>query len=132
MGQVMKIFEVLIGDKIQRVFGEKRNGKLWLHWGGRTRAFELQKKVAGKKGGAAAIGSGEILAPMPGKILKVNVKAGDKAAVKQVLVVMEAMKMEYSLNSDVTGTVAAVRCKEGDQVDLGATLVTVTPEGGKK
>lgn len=128
----MRIFEVLIDNKIQRVFAEKRNGHLWLHWGGRTRSFPLQKKTSGKKGGVAQAGSGEILAPMPGKILKVNVKPGDKAAMKQVLVVMEAMKMEYSLSCDVNGVVKEVRCKEGDQVELGALLVAVTPEGDKK
>jgi acetyl/propionyl-CoA carboxylase alpha subunit len=129
MGAFMKIFEVLIGEKMERVFGEKRNGKLWLHWGGRTRCFEPEKKSTTNRKNKDAAGTGEILAPMPGKILKVNVKVGDKVKTKQVLVVMEAMKMEYSLNSDVTGVVQSVRCQAGDQVELGGVLVMVSAEG---
>lgn len=123
----MKVFEVTIGDKLQRVFAEKRGGVLWLHYEGRTRSYDLRRKAAGGARKGPAQGNGEITAPMPGKILKVNAQPGAQVEAKQVLVVMEAMKMEYSLSSDVAGTVKAVNCKDGDQVELGAVLVTVEP-----
>ena len=66
-----------------------------------------------------------ISAPMPGTILKVNVEKG--AAVKKgdVLLVLEAMKMENDIQSPVDGTVVAVQTSKGASVDTGAPLVTI-------
>ena len=71
-------------------------------------------------------GSGEAVnAPMPGNILKVNVKAG--AAVKSgaVLVVLEAMKMENEIMAPKDGTVTQVLVSKGSTVDTGAPLVVI-------
>lgn len=66
-----------------------------------------------------------ISAPMPGTILKVNVEKG--AAVKKgdVLLVLEAMKMENDIQSPVDGTVVAVQTSKGASVETGAPLVTI-------
>lgn len=70
----------------------------------------------------------KILAPMPGKITKVFVKAGDKVEVGQALLVMEAMKMEYTLKSDLSTTVEAVYAQLNEQVTVGALLVKLVAE----
>ena len=62
---------------------------------------------------------------MPGRIVKVLVKAGDRVAGGQGLVVVEAMKMENELRAPRDGTVAAVRVSEGMSVDANAVLVVV-------
>ena len=74
---------------------------------------------------AGAQGAVKVNAPMPGKILKVNVNAG--AAVKKgdVLLVLEAMKMENEICAPQDGTVATVECSVGDSVETGKVLVTM-------
>jgi len=69
--------------------------------------------------------AGGLVAPMPGKIIDVRAVAGDAVTAGQVLVVMEAMKMEHHLSSTADGTVAEVRVGVGDQVDNGAVLLVV-------
>jgi len=68
---------------------------------------------------------GSLHAPMPGKVVKVEVNEGDKVDEGQVLIVMEAMKMEHTLRSPHSGTVTSVQTATGDQVEAGQTLVVV-------
>lgn len=68
---------------------------------------------------------GGLNAPMPGRILKVAVAVGDTVAADDVLVVMEAMKMEYTIKAPAAGTVQQVHCATGDMVELGKQLVEV-------
>ena len=76
--------------------------------------------TAGEGGGAQ-----RIVAPMPGKIVKILVKPGDRVGPRQGLVVIEAMKMENELRSRGTGIVVEVRVAEGASVEAGAVLVVV-------
>ncbi len=64
---------------------------------------------------------------MPGTVLKVDVKVGQRVAEGETLGVMEAMKMELALKAHFAGTVAEVGAAVGDQVPLGATLFVVEP-----
>ena len=74
----------------------------------------------------AVTGAGEpIVAPMPGTILKVNVKAGDAVKEGQVLVVPEAMKMENEILAPKNGTITQVVVAKGSTVDTGAPLVVI-------
>ena len=65
-------------------------------------------------------------APMPGKIVRVLVKAGDEVAEGQGLVVVEAMKMENELKSPKAGKITELHAVEGAAVESGAKLVVVT------
>jgi pyruvate carboxylase subunit B len=60
---------------------------------------------------------------MPGLVVRVSVKPGDRVEAGQGLVVMEAMKMENELRSSAAGTVRAVHAQPGSAVDKGALLV---------
>ena len=71
-------------------------------------------------------GAGEAVnAPMPGNILKVNVTSGQAVKEGDVLVVLEAMKMENEIMAPRAGTVAQVVASKGSSVDTGATLVVL-------
>jgi 3-methylcrotonyl-CoA carboxylase alpha subunit len=71
--------------------------------------------------GSAA--SGNLSAPMPGKLLSFAVKVGDKVKAGQALAVMEAMKMEHTVAAPADGTVAELLYEPGDQVNEGAPLL---------
>ena len=74
----------------------------------------------------AVTGAGEpITAPMPGNILKVNVTAGQAVKEGQVLVVLEAMKMENEILAPKNGTITQVVVSKGSTVDTGAPLVVI-------
>ena len=74
----------------------------------------------------AVTGSGEaVSAPMPGTILKVNVQKGDTVKEGQVLVVLEAMKMENEIMAPKAGTITQVAVVRGASVDTGAPLVFI-------
>jgi biotin carboxyl carrier protein len=70
-----------------------------------------------------AEGPQHVTAPMPGKIVKLLVKPGDRVDPRQGLVVVEAMKMENELRAKAAGTVVEVRAVEGTTVEAGAILV---------
>lgn len=81
----------------------------------------------GRKDDGASGGSGpqRIVAPMPGKIVRVLTKPGDTVQPRQALVVVEAMKMENELRASRAGTVAEVLVKEGQSVEAGTLLAVV-------
>ncbi len=67
--------------------------------------------------------SGDLTAPMPGRIVKVLVQVGEQVEEDAVLVVMEAMKMEYAIRAPQAGTITQISCQPGEQVALGTRLV---------
>ncbi|HEY0380966.1 MAG TPA: acetyl-CoA carboxylase biotin carboxylase subunit [Candidatus Elarobacter sp.] len=74
---------------------------------------------------AHAAASGDVTAPMPGKIVSVAVEPGATVEQRALLVVLEAMKMEHRIEAPVAGTVKDVRVKPGELVKSGATLMTI-------
>ncbi|MFB0835265.1 acetyl/propionyl/methylcrotonyl-CoA carboxylase subunit alpha [Arthrobacter halodurans] len=85
-----------------------------------------KKKRAARGGGAATAASGDDLAsPMQGTIVKVAVADGDAVAEGDLVVVLEAMKMEQPLMAHKSGTVAGLTAVAGDTVSAGAVLATI-------
>lgn len=78
---------------------------------------------AGDRGATGA--SRAIVAPMPGRIVKVLVKPHERVSARQPLVVVEAMKMENELRAPRSGTIAEVRVSEGASVEANAVLVVL-------
>jgi len=75
---------------------------------------------------APAAGAGtRIESPMPGNILKVNVKQGDAVRKGDVLMILEAMKMENEIMAPCDGTVSSVSASSGNAVEAGQTLCTI-------
>ncbi len=89
---------------------------------GEARSYRLWRPY-GTAAGAAA--DGAILSPMPGRIIAVDVAAGDVVTKGQKLVTLEAMKMEHSLTAPFDGTVAELSAASGGQVSEGMVLVRI-------
>ena len=75
-------------------------------------------------------GGDRLTAPMPGRVVSVNTEPGAQVSRGEVLVVLEAMKVQMRLTAPCDGTVAAVHVQPGDLVDDGAELVSFTQKGG--
>ena len=88
-------------------------------------ALDERAKVIRDLSGASKkrAGAGNLLAPMPGLVVRVNVKEGDAVRAGQGLVVMEAMKMENELRASANGTVKRVAATPGSAVEKGALLL---------
>ncbi|MHB8419350.1 MAG: biotin/lipoyl-containing protein [Myxococcales bacterium] len=86
---------------------------------------ERRLRMRAASGKLVALGPQIVVAPMPGKVVRVLVKAGDEVAEGQGLVVVEAMKMENELRAVKAGRVREVAVQEGVAVEGGATLCVV-------
>jgi acetyl/propionyl-CoA carboxylase alpha subunit len=76
---------------------------------------------------ALAPPGGSLTAPMPASVLRVGVAVGDQVAAGEVLLVLEAMKVQIQIRTPTDGTVAAIHIRDGDAVVAGQTLVEVRP-----
>ena len=81
--------------------------------------------VAAPAAPAGAAGAVTVKAPMPGNILDVKVAAGASVKAGDVLVILEAMKMENEIVAPQDGTVASINVHKGDTVNSGDTLVSM-------
>jgi len=93
----------------------KQFGETWIGEQGWPRVFNQ----------SASASSGAILSPMPGKVIAVEVAAGDAVIKGQKLLTLEAMKMEHSLTAPFDGVVAELNATEGAQVQVEALLVRI-------
>jgi len=98
-------------------------GQLWVHVNGRTIAAESEKKSSRR--GSVKIKTGDVLAPMPGKVTKLLKQKGDLVKAGEAVLVMEAMKMEYTLKAEVSGKIEQIHGAVGEQVPLGKMLVKI-------
>ncbi len=99
----------------------------WIILAGRT--HRLVRSSPSPRGATSHQDPGRIAAPMPGKISAVHVRAGDHVQIGQVLMVLEAMKMEHAMSATRDGVIERVCCSEGDQVAEGDELLVVDGEG---
>ena len=121
---------VTIGDAVHRVVvrrgAQRGEYTLWVD-GYRFDAEALDERTSAirelSKLSAKASGPAPLTAPMPGLIVRINVKAGDRVGQGQGLVVMEAMKMENELRASSAGVVKHVHATVGSAVEKGMVLI---------
>lgn len=123
------VFSVLLSGRSHEVYvTPSSGGQLQLHTGGLEFLAEVidPRSWRGRRHGSAeAEGRQQILAPMPGKVVRLLVKAGDAVEAGQGLLVVEAMKMQNEIRSPRTGTVERVLVAEGQAVNAGEVLCVV-------
>jgi biotin carboxyl carrier protein len=122
-------FSILLNGKSHEIIvAPNPNGTLTLQAAHREFIAEVINPRAwrGRRHGALeAEGRQQILAPMPGKIIRVLVQAGEKVEVGQGLLVVEAMKMQNEIRSPKSGTVDRLLIKEGQPVNAGEVLAWI-------
>ena len=123
------VFSVLLNGESHEVrVTPQADGTLTLQTGHEEFAAEVFDPRAwrGRRhAGVEAEGRQQIAAPMPGKVVRVMVQAGDKVEAGQGLVVVEAMKMQNEIRSPKSGTVERLVAKEGQPVNAGEVLAVV-------
>lgn len=82
-----------------------------------------------RSSGDASDSGNTIVSPMPGKVVKVPVKAGDAVVPGQTLIIVSAMKMESEFKAKTAGIVKSIHAAEGDTIDANKVLVVVEPTG---
>ena len=116
------------GERIQ-VWAQVLKNELWVHFNGQTFTKELAGSAKRRSRSTSGASADDIIAPMPGKILSIKVKDGDQLKKGDLILVMEAMKMEYSLKAPKDCEVKKVLCSVDDQVTVKQTLVDLSFEG---
>jgi biotin carboxyl carrier protein len=122
------IYSILIGGESFEVRTEAAAGKLRVISRGREMFAEVRDPRQWRRRGRAALeaeGRQQIIAPMPGKIIRVLVKAGDAVETGQGLLVVEAMKMQNEIRSPKSGTVERLSVAEGQTVNAGEVVAVV-------
>ncbi len=124
-------WSILVGETSYEVAIEsRRRGQQLVHVDGHVVPVTVRVPGRGGRGGtddgSGGTGPATIVAPMPGRVVKVLVAPGDAVMARQGLVVVEAMKMENELRAPRAGTVAEVRVREGAPVEANVVLVVIT------
>ncbi|HYB53652.1 MAG TPA: biotin/lipoyl-containing protein [Thermoanaerobaculia bacterium] len=102
-----------------RAFREKKLAWVWCA----GRVFEFEKASGTRRVRETA---GDLLAPMPGLVRRVEVSPGASVTRGQILMILEAMKMEHAIRAPRDGIVSRIAFAEGEQVEEGVPLVEMT------
>jgi biotin carboxyl carrier protein len=118
------IFRVVEAGRSETVYVAGPAGDRWAFWNGHVfRAGETNETRDGRRTAARTQTAQRLSAPMPATVTRVLVTAGSQVNKGDTVLVLEAMKMELPIRSMGSGTVKAVRCREGDLVTADQTLV---------
>ena len=91
---------------------------------GDTSVSKRKKANRGKK-------SGTISSTIPGKVVSISAKEGQMVSEGDVVMILEAMKMQNEIQAPLSGTVTAINCKPGDSVEANSPLIIIQPEENK-
>jgi len=116
------------GDRILTGYAVATPDAIWVQLAGKTYVIEPEKPARAKDGPAGPTG-GDVISPMTGTVRKVLAEAGQAVTAGAPLLVVEAMKMEYTVTAPGEGRVAEVLCAVGQSVDLGQILVRFEAAG---
>jgi len=113
-------FVVIEHGGVRRRVAVVRTAKgVWVGWPGGAAIVQPHTQQGG------VVADGLVVAPMTGRVTEVRVRAAQMVAADEILIVLEAMKMQYRLAAPHAGKVVAIECREGELVDLGATLIVL-------
>ena len=108
------------GDRVEQVFAVTAGDTTWVFHDGRIYEIAADTQDTRRRGAHAA---GSLTAPMPATVIEIKVAAGDVVTKGDILVVLEAMKMELPVRAPGDGRVTAVHCRPGDLVQPDTSLI---------
>lgn len=112
---------IRVGPDVFRVRAERDGNRVFVWCAGAVHEF---RRAAGRAPSAGSA-SGGLLAPMPGRVRRVLLTEGARVGKGDVILILEAMKMEHAIRAPRDGTVARVLFREGDLVEAGAVLAEI-------
>jgi biotin carboxyl carrier protein len=123
-------FVLIDGSRIRHIYAASHENKVYVHIDGKVISLEHvdsdQKSFSSE---SLDFGSKDrVTTPMPGKIVKILVREGDRVSLKQPLVIVESMKMENELRSPADGVVKSINFGPGDLVGTDQPIIKIEPE----
>ena len=109
------------GTRQRLAFGVATREARWVYLDGRVHVVEAQD--SGRARSRHGHDNAALASPMPGTVVLVNVEPGQKVSRGELLVMLEAMKMEVAIKAPHDGTVKSVACRKGDLVQPGVALL---------
>lgn len=121
-------YNLNIDGQVVRAFAVRQKDRVFVHFSGKSWTFKdiTQEENTGS-GAAGGLEERQIVAPMPGTVIKVMVKEGDVVSPNQPLVIVEAMKMENEVRSPAEAIVGKILVQAGQQVGFGETMIELIP-----
>ncbi len=114
-----------MNDKRYQIYGATRGNVNYITIDGEYYTFSLEDEKRIKKKDTGA-GGDAVSSPMPGLVVKIPVKVGDKVSAGATLVIVEAMKMQNELKAPRDGVVKRINFKEGEQIDAFTPIVELS------
>jgi len=115
-----------IGGRQHPIAVARDGDRVWVWCDGETEVFErvTLERPTGARRAATREHGGDLLSPMPGRVRRTVARDGERVAQGQVILVLEAMKMEHSIRAPREGSIR-LRVREGDLVEAGVELAEV-------
>lgn len=110
------------GDRIQRLFAVAAGDIVWVFHDGVVHEIVTEERAERRRGAHA---QGTLTAPMPATVIEIKVAAGDPVTRGDILIVLEAMKMELPVRAPGDGVVTAIHCRPGDLVQPETSLIEI-------
>jgi acetyl-CoA/propionyl-CoA carboxylase biotin carboxyl carrier protein len=111
------------GDRLLRMYVATAGGTVWVFHDGVV--YEIDDPSLSRGRARAGAGGGSLTAPMPATVVDVKVKAGDAVTCGDIVIVLEAMKMELPVRAPGDGHVTAVHCRAGQLVQPDTVLIEI-------
>ncbi len=113
---------IRIGQDVFRIRVAREGERVFVWCAGEVREFLR----AGRRAARVAEAAGGLIAPMPGRVRRIVAKAGSSVKRGDIILILEAMKMEHAIRAPRAGTVGKIFHAEGDLVEAGAALAAIT------
>lgn len=121
----MKTYKITVNGTEYDVVVEETNGAGAVAQSTAPKAAPAKKAPAKKAVATGSEGATKVNAPMPGKILSVKASVGQSVKKGDVIMILEAMKMENEIVAPADGTIASINASEGSSVESGSVLATM-------
>ena len=116
------VYRVDDGQKSRVAYAAGTAEARWVFLDGRVFVIETAARFSGRRR-ARGHDEGALAAPMPATVVKINVEPGERVSMGDVLIMLEAMKMELPIKAPRDGSVKAIACRPGELVQPGVALL---------